>query len=132
MENDDGHHHHDSDQEEKTNQKIFNVDEAVPPTDYEAPYSSMPCNVVLSRVKQKVKEAYNKIAKEKKKMMQEKIQLAREMQEKVRQSKMIKLKMLEEIERKNRKGKTSKSKSPKGKVSLIIQSKFIFVFIGVF
>lgn len=52
----------DSDQEEKSNQKIFNVDEAVPPTDYDAPYSSIPECVVLKKVKQKVKKSYIKMA----------------------------------------------------------------------
>jgi len=54
----------DSDEEEKTNQ-IFNVSEAVPPTDYDAPYSKMPTNVVLKRVKEKVKNSYNNMAKQK-------------------------------------------------------------------
>tara|TARA_B110000285_G_C15049073_1_gene575987 strand:- start:1127 stop:1357 length:231 start_codon:yes stop_codon:yes gene_type:complete len=35
--------------------KIFNVRDAVPPTDYDAPYSQLPSNVVLKRVKEKVK-----------------------------------------------------------------------------
>jgi hypothetical protein len=35
--------------------KIFNVRDAVPPTDYDAPYSALPSNVVLKRVKEKVK-----------------------------------------------------------------------------
>lgn len=47
----------DSDEEEKTKQ-IFNVREAVPPTDYEAPYSQLPSSVVLKRVKEKVKNSY--------------------------------------------------------------------------
>lgn len=55
----------DSDEEEKTNQ-IFNVSEAVPPTDYDAPYSKMPSNVVLKRVKEKVKNSYLKMARENK------------------------------------------------------------------
>jgi len=41
------------------------VDEAVPPTDYDAPYSAIPENVVLKKVKQKVKKSYIKIAKKK-------------------------------------------------------------------
>lgn len=61
----DDHADLDSDQEEKSNQKIFNVDEAVPPTDYDAPYSAIPENVVLKKVKQKVKKSYIKIAKKK-------------------------------------------------------------------
>jgi hypothetical protein len=52
----------DSDQEERSNQ-TFHVREAVPPTDYEAPYSAMPTNVVLKRVKEKVKNSYIKMAK---------------------------------------------------------------------
>jgi len=61
----------DSDQEEVTNQ-IFNVREAVPPTDYEAPYSLMPSNVVLKRVKEKVKNSYIKMAKQKAKEINDK------------------------------------------------------------
>ena len=45
------------DDEEATN-KIFNVRDAVPPTDYDAPYSALPSNVVLKRVKEKVKQSY--------------------------------------------------------------------------
>ena len=46
-------------EEEKTNQ-IFNVREAVPPTDFDAPYSKMPPSVekLMPRVKQKVIESY--------------------------------------------------------------------------
>lgn len=51
----------DSDEEEKSNQ-IFNVREAIPPTDYEAPYSQLPGNVILKRVKEKVKKSYTKMA----------------------------------------------------------------------
>lgn len=42
----------DSGEEEKTNQ-IFNVREAVPPTDFDAPYSKMPPSVekLMPRVK---------------------------------------------------------------------------------
>lgn len=49
----------DSGEEEKTNQ-IFNVREAVPPTDFDAPYSKMPPSVekLMPRVKQKVIESY--------------------------------------------------------------------------
>jgi len=36
----------DSDKEERSN-TIFNVKEAVPPTDYDAPYSQLPESVVL-------------------------------------------------------------------------------------
>ena len=48
-----------SGEEEKTNQ-IFNVREAVPPTDFDAPYSKMPPSVekLMPRVKQKVIESY--------------------------------------------------------------------------
>lgn len=67
----------DSDNEQEQNQKIFNVDEAVPPTDYEAPYSSMPANVQLSRVKQQVKGCYNKLAKQKQSLLKEKLEKAR-------------------------------------------------------
>ncbi len=52
----------DSEEEEKTEHdeeeattKIFNVRDAVPPTDYDAPYSALPGNVHLKRVKEKVK-----------------------------------------------------------------------------
>lgn len=48
----------DSDQEEERSNQIFNVREAVPPTDYDAPYSQLPENVVLKRVKEKVKVSY--------------------------------------------------------------------------
>ncbi len=41
----------DVDEEEEAKNKIFNVREAVPPTDYDAPYSSLPSNVVLNRVR---------------------------------------------------------------------------------
>ena len=54
----------DSDQEDQQ-QAIFNVSEAVPPTDYDAPYSAMPTTVTLKKVKQKVKKSYIKMAKEK-------------------------------------------------------------------
>ena len=40
-----------NDEEEEAKNKIFNVREAVPPTDYDAPYSSLPSNVVLNRVR---------------------------------------------------------------------------------
>jgi hypothetical protein len=50
-----------SDQEEKYNAKIFNVNEAIPPTDYEAPYSEMPTNVKLEIVKAKVKNSYKMV-----------------------------------------------------------------------
>ena len=53
-----------SDHEERSNQ-IFNVREAVPPTDYDAPYSQMPENVVLKRVKEKVKNSYTAMQKKK-------------------------------------------------------------------
>lgn len=41
--------------DEEATTKIFNVRDAVPPTDYDAPYSALPSNVVLKRVKEKVK-----------------------------------------------------------------------------
>jgi len=41
--------------DEEATTKIFNVRDAVPPTDYDAPYSALPTNVVLKRVKEKVK-----------------------------------------------------------------------------
>jgi len=44
----------------------------VPPTDYDAPYSAMPITVTLKKVKQKVKNSYIKMAKEKAKEMCEK------------------------------------------------------------
>ena len=44
---------------------IFNVREAVPPTDYDAPYSALPESVMLVKVKQKVKNTYKKMAKAK-------------------------------------------------------------------
>ena len=47
----------DSDKEEKSNM-IFNVREAVPPTDYDAPYSQLPKSVTLRKVKMKVKMSY--------------------------------------------------------------------------
>ena len=49
----------DSGEEEKTTQ-IFNVREAIPPTDFDAPYSKMPPSVekLMPRVKQKVIESY--------------------------------------------------------------------------
>ena len=54
----------DSDEEERSNQ-VFNVKDAVPPTDYDAPYSVMPSNVVLKRVKGNVKNSYMNMAKQK-------------------------------------------------------------------
>jgi len=45
----------DNDEDEEATTKIFNVRDAVPPTDYDAPYSKLPGNVVLKRVKEKVK-----------------------------------------------------------------------------
>ena len=53
----------DSEDEERESTQIFNVKEAVPPTDYDAPYSAMPSNVTLKQVKKKVKNSYIKIAK---------------------------------------------------------------------
>lgn len=55
----DDHSSQDSQEEEKTNQ-IFNVREAVPPTDFDAPYSKMPKSVekLMPRVKQKVIDSY--------------------------------------------------------------------------
>ena len=50
-------HDEDSDKEEKSNM-IFNVREAVPPTDYDAPYSQLPKSVTLRKVKMKVKMSY--------------------------------------------------------------------------
>ena len=41
----------DLNEEEEATNKIFNVREAVPPCDYDAPYSQLPGNVVLNRVK---------------------------------------------------------------------------------
>jgi hypothetical protein len=53
----------DNEGEEKATQ-IFNVREAVPPTDYDAPYSQLPDSVskVLKRVKEKVKNSYARMA----------------------------------------------------------------------
>ena len=62
----------DSDEDDQQ-QNIFNVSEAVPPTDYDAPYSAMPATVVLKKVKQKVKNSYIKMAKLKAKEMSEKL-----------------------------------------------------------
>jgi hypothetical protein len=45
----------DTEREEKSN-IIFNVREAVPPQDYDAPYSQLPESVGLKKVKQKVKK----------------------------------------------------------------------------
>ncbi len=45
----------------------------MPPTDYDAPYSAMPITVTLKKVKQKVKNSYIKMAKEKAKEMSEKL-----------------------------------------------------------
>ena len=55
----DDHESQDSGEEEKTNQ-IFNVREAVPPQDFDEPYSKMPKSVekLMPRVKQKVIESY--------------------------------------------------------------------------
>ena len=39
--------------------------DAVPPTDFEAPYSSLPSSVNLKKVKQKVKYSYKNIVKSK-------------------------------------------------------------------
>lgn len=39
--------------------------DAVPPTDFEAPYSSLPPSVNLKKVKQKVKYSYKSIVKSK-------------------------------------------------------------------
>jgi hypothetical protein len=59
--------------EQESSNQIFNIREAVPPTDFDAPYSKMPKSVVIviSRVKQKVIESYknknvNKQAEERK------------------------------------------------------------------
>mmetsp|Transcript_35795 Transcript_35795/g.54855 ORF Transcript_35795/g.54855 Transcript_35795/m.54855 type:complete len:83 (+) Transcript_35795:110-358(+) len=61
-----------SDEEERSNQ-IFNVREAVPPTDYDAPYSQLPGSVVLKRVKEKVKNSYSQMAIQKAKEIKEKL-----------------------------------------------------------
>lgn len=61
----------DIEQEEKTNM-IFNVREAVPPTDYDEPFSKLPGNVSLNKVKQKVKNTYKDMAKAKAKELREK------------------------------------------------------------
>lgn len=37
--------------DDRTQNMIFNVREAVPPTDYDAPYSQLPESVVLFKVK---------------------------------------------------------------------------------
>jgi hypothetical protein len=39
---------------------IFNVTEAIPPDDFDAPYSSLPGNVVLTRVKKNVQQSLPK------------------------------------------------------------------------
>jgi hypothetical protein len=39
--------------------------DAVPPTDFESPYSSLPSSVNLKKVKQKVKYSYKNIVKSK-------------------------------------------------------------------
>jgi hypothetical protein len=46
--------------EQESSNQIFNIREAIPPTDFDAPYSKMPKSVVIviSRVKQKVIESY--------------------------------------------------------------------------
>lgn len=53
------------DEEEKSD-KIFDVKGAVPPSDFEAPYSQLPSSVKLTIVKTKVKEVYKAIAEKKK------------------------------------------------------------------
>lgn len=62
----------DSDHEEERSNQIFNVREAVPPTDYEAPYSLLPEGVVLKRVKEKVKVSYITMQKKKREEIEEK------------------------------------------------------------
>lgn len=64
--------------ENEASNQIFNIREAVPPTDFDAPYSKMPPSVVIviSRVKQKVIESYknknvNKQAEERKAAMRQ-------------------------------------------------------------
>ena len=59
--------------DQESSNQIFNIREATPPTDFEAPFSPMPSSVttVLPRVKQKVIESYknknvNKQAEERK------------------------------------------------------------------
>lgn len=84
----------DSDQEEKSNQKIFNVDEAVPPTDYDAPYSAIPENVVLKKVKQKVKKSYIKIAKKKADEMAAKLAKQKESHERIQKDRAEKAALL--------------------------------------
>ena len=54
---------------------IFNVREAVPPTDYDAPYSQLPESVnkqILYKVKQKVKMTYANMAKTRQNEIKEK------------------------------------------------------------
>ena len=53
------------DEEEKSNQ-IFNVKDAIPPNDFEAPYSQLPTNVKLSIVKSMVRNVYLKLMEKKK------------------------------------------------------------------
>lgn len=48
--------------DDRTQNMIFNVREAVPPTDYDAPYSQLPESVVLFKVKQRVKFSYANMA----------------------------------------------------------------------
>ena len=59
--------------DQESSNQIFNIREATPPTDFDAPFSPMPSSVttVLPRVKQKVIESYknknvNKQAEERK------------------------------------------------------------------
>ncbi len=59
--------------EERVGNMIFNVREAEPPTDYDAPYSQLPESANLYKVKQKVKISYTKMAQDKAKEMKEKL-----------------------------------------------------------
>ena len=58
--------------DDRTQNMIFNVREAVPPTDYDAPYSQLPESVVLFKVKQKVKMTYANMAKTRQNEIKEK------------------------------------------------------------
>ena len=44
----------DDSDEEDNSKKVFNVEDAEPPEDYEAAYSELPSSVSLKRVKKKV------------------------------------------------------------------------------
>lgn len=57
----------DSDGEEGKTNQIFNVKDAVPPDDFDAPYSQLPSSVQIQLVKTMVKKVYLTIAENKKK-----------------------------------------------------------------